>query len=315
MNKMHINPWWHKTNMSIKLSVRQLQMIRALEVAGSVSAAAVALQVSQSALSHRIREAERLLGTALYSRQHKKLRATPAGLRVQFAARNVLAELERTEQDVAHMSGGVTARVRLGLEAYASHHWLPDLYQQLAIQHPHIGLEIAADVGLSPEAALRQQTIDIALVSGSTPATEFNSLHLGSDPLLAMMACEHPLVQEDYLLPAMFADYPYVAYHTNPEQGREYDLVFKRHHLLPSKVISAGVTEAVLALVSASHGMTILPAWTALAQAQKYNLVTRPIGIDGLSINWYLAGLHQGANQEAMFEVMLLIEKMHLIHA
>jgi hypothetical protein len=44
-------------------------------------------------------------------------------------------------------------------------------------------------------------------------------------------------------------------------------------------------------------------------------LVTRPIGIDGLSINWYLAGLHQGANQEAMFEVMLLIEKMHLIHA
>ncbi len=53
--------------MAIKLSVRQLQMIRALEVAGSVSAAAIALQVSQSALSHRIREAERLLDTPLYS--------------------------------------------------------------------------------------------------------------------------------------------------------------------------------------------------------------------------------------------------------
>ena len=109
------------------MSIRQLQMIRALEVAGSVSAAAIALQVSQSALSHRIREAERLLDTPLYSRQNKKLVATPAGLRVQFAARRVLAELERAEHDVAHMSGGVTTTVRLGLEAYASHHWLPEL--------------------------------------------------------------------------------------------------------------------------------------------------------------------------------------------
>ena len=77
--------------MAIKLSVRQLQMIRALEVDGGVSSAAVALQVSQSALNHRIREAERLLDTALYTRQHKKLVATPAGLRAQFAAGGVLA--------------------------------------------------------------------------------------------------------------------------------------------------------------------------------------------------------------------------------
>ncbi len=288
-------------------------MIRALEVAGSVSAAAVALQVSQSALSHRIREAERLLDTPLYSRQNKKLTATPAGLRVQFAARSVLAELERTEQDVAHMSGGVTARVRLGLEAYASHHWLPGLYQRLAQECPYIGLEIAADVGLSPEAALRQHTIDIALVSGSTPATDFNNCHLGHDPLLAMMSKNHPLAQHDYLTPSMFANYPYIAYHTNPEQGREYDLVFRRHHLLPSQVISAGVTEAVLALVGASQGITILPAWTALAHAQQYDLITRPIGAAGLSINWYLAGLHQVANREAIATVMALIEKMSLI--
>ncbi|HCH32523.1 MAG TPA: LysR family transcriptional regulator [Oceanospirillaceae bacterium] len=299
--------------MAIKLSIRQLQMIRALEVAGSVSAAAVALQVSQSALSHRIREAERLLDTPLYSRQHKKLTATPAGLRVQFAARSVLAELERTEQDVAHMSGGVTARVRLGLEAYASHHWLPGLYQRLAQECPHISLEIAADVGLNPETALRQHTIDIALVSGSTPATDFNNCHLGDDPLLAMMSKEHPLAQHEHLTPAMFADYAYIAYHTNPEQGREYDLVFRRHHLLPSQVISAGVTEAVLALVGASQGITILPAWTALAHAQQYDLITRPIGAAGLSINWYLAGLHQVANREAIAAVMALIEKMSLI--
>ena len=285
-------------------------MIRALEIAGSVSAAAIALQVSQSALSHRIREAERLLDTPLYSRQNKKLVATPAGLRVQFAARRVLAELERAEQDVAHMSGGVTTTVRLGLEAYAPHHWLPELYQQLALKCAHIGLEIAADVGLHPEAALRQQTIDIAVISGLPPANDFNCIHLGQDPLLALMASDHPLAKHPRIRPQMFADFPYVAYHTNPEQGREYDLVFRRHHVLPSNVISAGVTEAVLTIVGKSQGITILPAWTALSQGPKYGLVTRPIGDGELTTQWYLAGLHQVANREAILEVMRIIKNI-----
>jgi len=69
----------------------------------------------------------------------------------------------------------------------------------------------------------------------------------------------------------------------------------------------------VLALVGASKGVTILPAWTALAHAQQYDLITRPIGAEGLSINWYLAGLHQVANREAIETVMALIEKMSLI--
>ena len=292
------------------MSIRQLQMIWALEITGSVSAAAIALQVSQSALSHRIREAERLLDTPLYSRQNKKLVATPAGLRVQFAARRVLAELERAEQDVAHMSGGVTTTVRLGLEAYASHHWLPELYKQLAIKCAHIGLEIAADVGLHPESELRQQTIDIALISGLPPAKDFNCVHLGEDSLLALMASDHPLAKHTSVLPEMFADFTYVAYHTNPEQGREYDLVFRRHHVLPSNVISAGVTEAVLTIVGQSQGLTILPSWTALSQGPKYGLVSRPIGNGALTTQWYLAGLHQVANREAIFEVMQTIQNI-----
>ena len=296
--------------MAIKLSVRHLQMIRALEMCGSVSAAAVALQVSQSALSHRMREAERLLGTPLYTRKNKKLIATPAGSRVQFAARRVLTELERAEHDVAHMSGGVTTTVRLGLETYAPHHWLPELFKKLSIKFPHISLEIVADVGLDPESALRQKIIDIGVLSGRSPAKDFNAMYLGEDPLLALMASVHPLTHQACILPEMFADYPYVAYHTNPEQGREYDLVFRRHHVLPSNVISAGVTEAVLTFVSESDGLTILSAWTALSLGPKYGLVTRTIGDGKLTTQWHLAGLHQVANAEAILDVMQMIKNI-----
>ena len=165
-------------------------------------------------------------------------------------------------------------------------------------------------MGLHPESALRQQAIDIALISGLPPASDFNCIHLGEDPLLALMASTHPLAHHPSVLPEMFADFPYVAYHTNPEQGREYDLVFRRHHVLPSNVISAGVTEAVLTIVGDGQGITILPAWTALSQGPKYGLVARPIGDGELTTQWYLAGLHQVANREAISEVMRMIKNI-----
>ena len=124
------------------------------------------------------------------------------------------------------------------------------------------------------------------------------------------MASNHPLVIHPRIVPQMFADFPYVAYHTNPEQGRKYDLVFRRHHVLPSNVIISGVTEAVLTIVGQSQGITILPAWTALSSGAKYGLVTRPIGDGQLSTQWYLAGLHQVANREAILDVMKIIKNI-----
>ena len=74
--------------------------------------------------------------------------------------------------------------------------------------------------------------------------------------------------------------------------------------------ICASVTEAVLTIVGQSQGLTILPAWTALSQGPKYGLITRPIGDGALTTQWYLAGLHQVANREAILEVMQTIQNI-----
>lgn len=60
------------------LDLRHLQLIQAIIETGRITDAAEKLGVTPSALSHRLREAERRLDVPLFTRMHKRLRKTPA---------------------------------------------------------------------------------------------------------------------------------------------------------------------------------------------------------------------------------------------
>ena len=65
--------------MSVKLEIRHLRLLAAVADSGSVTEAGKCLHLTQSALSHQLRDAEEKLGTALFLRLGKKMVLTPAG--------------------------------------------------------------------------------------------------------------------------------------------------------------------------------------------------------------------------------------------
>ena len=290
--------------MPIRLTMRQLQMIRALQQTGSVSEAAHKLQVSQSALSHRVREAERLLDTDLYLRQNKRLVATIAGQRVEHAARVILSELEHTEQHIAQLSAGITHQVRIGLQVYASALWLPQLFAIMQQDYPQVGVQLVADTGLHPIAAVRRHDVDMVLVSGDVIAKDLSVYPLFEDALVAVAAAGHAWQDQDNVTPQEISAQTYIAHHTNPEAGREYERLFRPHDLLPHQVIRAGVTEAVLALVSAGQGVTVLPYWTAQYYAKVYDLCVRPVAAEQTAISWQLVAAKGLSNEPHMQAVI-----------
>ena len=286
--------------MPTRLTIRQLQMILALEQAGSVSAAAQRLQVSQSALSHRIREAERLLGTDLYLRQNKKLIPTVTGQRVAHAAKVILTELERTELDVAQLHAGVQQNLRLGLHVYASGLWLPSLMASMHDKAPAVGVQVVADTGMQPLTSLRKHDVDVALVSGYVEGRDLWFEHLFDDELVAVVSEGHEWCALERVEASLFAEQTYVAHHTNPESGREYEVVFSANDVLPKKVLRAGLTEAVLALVSAGQGVTLLPAWTARLYSHTMPLQLIPLAGPTKALPWYLAMHKEAQDNDAM---------------
>src|SRR6266478_8744066 len=109
------------------LEIRHLKLVAAVAETGSITRAGNRLHLTQSALSHQLRDAEEQLGVPLFERRNARMFLTPAGERLLQAARTVLDELARAEKEIQKCNGDGAAKgvLRLSTECYTVYHWLP----------------------------------------------------------------------------------------------------------------------------------------------------------------------------------------------
>jgi LysR family glycine cleavage system transcriptional activator len=146
----------------VTLSARDLLALQAFELAartGSFKAAAEALHITASAVSHRIAGLERTLGAKLFERGPRGVVLAPAGTTLAATTGHAFGDLSRA---LARQSSG-SRRLRLSaVPIFASHWLLPRLGQFLAA-HPEIELQVEA----SPRMAdMEAGLVDVALRYG-----------------------------------------------------------------------------------------------------------------------------------------------------
>jgi LysR family transcriptional regulator for metE and metH len=84
----------------LDFEIRHLRLVIAVADTGTLTRAADRLHLTQSALSHQLRDVEERLRTPLFHRVGKRMILTQAGTRVLISARRVLRDLEDAENDV-----------------------------------------------------------------------------------------------------------------------------------------------------------------------------------------------------------------------
>jgi LysR family glycine cleavage system transcriptional activator len=150
------------TQDELTLSARDLLALQAFELAartGSFKAAAEALHLTASAVSHRIAGLERTLGAKLFERGPRGVVLSPAGSALAAATGHAFGDLSRA---LARQSSG-SRRLRISaVPIFASHWLLPRLGRFLA-DHPEIELQVEA----SPRMAdMEAGLVDVALRYG-----------------------------------------------------------------------------------------------------------------------------------------------------
>ncbi|MEM0949849.1 MAG: LysR family transcriptional regulator [Pseudomonadota bacterium] len=153
--------------MRPRLDLRHLELLNILEETQTVAEAARALRVTPSALSHRIREAERRLDIRLFEKKGRGLRGTPAAEILTEAARRILFDLAQAETLAIGSASGVAHVVRLTVAVYNAYHWLPPFLAKFRETHPDIEVEVDANAVLSPFEKLADETIDLLISPGS----------------------------------------------------------------------------------------------------------------------------------------------------
>src|SRR5262245_66390627 len=106
----------------VNLDIRHLKLIVAVTEEKSVTRAGEVLHLTQSALSHQLREIEEKLGTPLFLRMNKKMILTQAGERLLHTAQQVLDGMKRAEAHISHIAGYRQGTLRISTECYTCYH-------------------------------------------------------------------------------------------------------------------------------------------------------------------------------------------------
>ncbi|MEP7271339.1 MAG: LysR substrate-binding domain-containing protein [Acidobacteriota bacterium] len=274
------------------LEVRHLRLMVAVTEEKSVTKAGEKLHLTQSALSHQLRDIEDRLGTTLFLRMNKRMIPTQAGERLLETARQVLAQMEHAETEISQMASSKSGSLRLSTECYTCYHWLPGVLKEFARDYPGVDVNIVVEATRHPIEALLNGKLDLAIVSSTDHDKRLRYRSLFGDEMVAVMAADHGLTQRAYLRPRDFADEHLILY-VPKEDSTVFKKVLNPAGVTPGRLSEVQLTEAILEMVKAGIGISVLAKWAVKDQLESRRIVARPVTKNGLHRQWRAAMLKQ----------------------
>ena len=173
-------------------SLRQLQTFHTVAQLGSVSLAADALHLSQSAVSIQIGELEGSFNTELVRRTGRGVRLTAAGEMLDRYAARMLALWAEATDEVSSLAGDVSGTLRVGCVTTAEF-WLPRLLVTFAGGNPKVKVKL--QIGKRDEIvrSLANHDIDIAVMGQPPPELNVAAAPFAKNPVGFVAAPGHPL--------------------------------------------------------------------------------------------------------------------------
>ena len=270
------------------MDIRHFRMIQEVARHGNLTKAAECLFLSQSALSHQLKDVETFFEAQMFIRQKKKMLLTSAGQVIVDAADAVLTELANAKNKVkclTHKNAGV---VRISTECFTSYHWLSSFISEFKMHFPMVEIEIDAAATNNASKALLENGIDVAIVENNLNQ-KFNYTQLFRDEFVVIITKGHPWERKKWIEAEDFFEENYIMYNVPIEISTVYQMLFKTGR--PKKVTKIALTEAIVQMVKAGLGVSILPHWIVAPYLEAGNVSALRLTSKGIKRTWFAATL------------------------
>lgn len=173
-------------------SLHQLHTFYTVVRAGTLSAAAAALYVTQPAVSLQLKQLETRLGLGLMERRGRRLVLTGAGETVYDYARQMFGLMEGLERELADQRDLQSGRLVVGASTTVGEYLLPEALGRYRALHP--GIELALTIGNTAhiiEMVLRHE-LDFGFVGAMSSAPELLIAPFAEDEICFIAPPDHP---------------------------------------------------------------------------------------------------------------------------
>ncbi|HBY59440.1 MAG TPA: LysR family transcriptional regulator [Solibacterales bacterium] len=248
------------------MELRQLRYFLMAAEERNVSRAAARLFVTQPAVSRQLKELEEELGAALFERERNGVRLTEAGQTLLVHAREILRRSQKAADEVRAFSPSPRKRsLAIGYIASTPASYLTAVLIGFGKRNPAIDVELRELQPAAQIEELRKGALDVALIGeacAELPRDQFEIRTVRRLPVQAVLPAGHSLAKRKAIALAELAADDFVGLAPRLFPGRNDFLrdACRQAGFEPRIRANAGSLSAVLGLIAAGRGLTLLPA-------------------------------------------------------
>lgn len=270
-----------------------LIVIREIERQGSLTAAANALHLTQSAISHTIRKLEQNLGVEIWRREGRSLILTQAGQYLLAVANRVLPQLDYAQERLRQYAQGECGALRIGMECHPCYQWLLKLVAPFLAAWPEVDVDVKQKFQFGGIGALFGYEIDLLVTPDPLhkPGLSFEPVFDYEQVLVVNK--EHSLAKADYVEPEQLSTEVLITYPVPLERLDIFNQFLLPAGIGPKRHKPIETTDIMCQMVASGRGVSALPRWLVDEYADKLNVVPVRLGKEGIQKHIYL-GIREG---------------------
>ena len=259
-----------------------LRILREIDKQGSLTKAAESLHLTQSALSHRIKNLENIKGVSLWSIEGRNIKLTQAGNFLLQEANRLLPQFERIDDILEQYARGEKGRLYIGMECSPCYRWLLNIVSPYLSAWPGVDVDVKQQFQFGGMDALLSYEIDLLVTPD--PVTHPNVHFVPVFPYEQVLVVHqaHPLANKAYLEAADLRQEVLYTYPVATDRLDIFQQFLMPANALPQQHRTMGSTEMLLQMVCAQRGVTTLPLWLVEQQAQHLPVTTVRLGKVGI---------------------------------
>ncbi len=266
------------------MEIRHLKLINEVSKSGSLTKASENLYLSQSALSHQLKEIESFFKTQLFIRQNKRMVLTKEGEIVLLASQRILDEIDSTAKYIRQMTEKDAGEIRISTECYTSYPWLSNFLKEFHPLYPKVEIKINSDATRYALSNLLENNIDIGIFEDNK-SRKLSYTPLFNDEFYIIVNPSHKWANRTWIDIKDTTDEAYIMYTIPTEESSLYKLLFPKTP--PKKLYKMMVTEAIIEMVKGGLGFTVLPNWIVYPYIKSKELKAIKITKKGIKRTWY----------------------------
>ncbi|MBH2670176.1 LysR family transcriptional regulator [Serratia marcescens] len=261
------------------ISLRQIEIFRAVMTTGNLTEAAALLQTSQPTVSRELARFEKLIRLQLFDRVRGRLSPTVQGLRLFEEVQRSYYGLDRIVNAAAGIRQFQQAQLSIVCLPVFSQSLLPAVCQPFIERYPEVSFSVIPQESPLLEEWLSAQRHDLGLTETTlTPAgTERVTLMTLNE--VCVLPTGHPLLVKDQLTPQDFAGQNFISLSSTDSYRHLLDALFGEQGVERRMVMETHSAASVCSMVRAGVGVSIVNPLTALDYAGS-GVHVRPFSID-----------------------------------